>query len=75
MDTQREPIMEYFDDVSADFPTFTSSFKSFAEGIYSNIPRNPERTVALRKLLECRDATLRALKTARAEYLANEGKV
>lgn len=29
--------------------------------IVSNLPRNPERTVALRKLLEAKDAAVRAM--------------
>jgi hypothetical protein len=32
-----------------------------AAWIILNVPRNPERTVALRKLLECKDATVRAV--------------
>lgn len=35
-------------------------FCELAEGIEHNIPRNPERTVALRKLLESKDAAVRA---------------
>lgn len=30
-------------------------------GNFSSLPRNPERTVALRKLLEAKDAAVRAL--------------
>ena len=32
-----------------------------AERIIATLPRNPERTVALRKLLESKDAAVRAL--------------
>lgn len=32
-----------------------------AEKIVANLPRNPERTVALRTLLEAKDAAVRAL--------------
>ena len=35
-------------------------FQEMAEGIEHNLPRNPERTVALRKLLEAKDAAVRA---------------
>lgn len=36
------------------------SFASLAVGLIDNLPRNPERTVALRKLLEAKDAAVRA---------------
>lgn len=35
-------------------------FAEMAERIVSTLPRNPERTVALRKLLESKDAAVRA---------------
>lgn len=35
-------------------------FCHLAEEIVANTPRNPERTVALRKLLEAKDAAVRA---------------
>lgn len=35
-------------------------FGEMADRIVATIPRNPERTVALRKLLESKDATVRA---------------
>ena len=36
-------------------------FGLLAEQIIESLPRNPERTVALRKLLEAKDAAVRAL--------------
>jgi hypothetical protein len=36
-------------------------FALLAEQIILTLPRNPERTVALRKLLEAKDAAVRAL--------------
>ena len=36
-------------------------FGEMAQKIVDTIPRNPERTVALRKLLESKDAAVRAL--------------
>lgn len=36
-------------------------FAELANGIIISLPRNPERTVALRKLLEAKDAAVRAL--------------
>ena len=35
-------------------------FAELAESIVARLPRNPERTVALRKLLEAKDAAERA---------------
>ncbi len=36
-------------------------FGDLARGLIATLPRNPERTVALRKLLESKDAAVRAL--------------
>jgi hypothetical protein len=36
-------------------------FGELAERIVATLPRNPERTVALRKLLESKDAAVRAV--------------
>lgn len=36
-------------------------FHALAHSIVDNTPRNPERTVALRKLLEAKDAAVRAV--------------
>lgn len=36
-------------------------FGELAQQIVDTLPRNPERTVALRKLLESKDAAVRAL--------------
>lgn len=36
-------------------------FRELAERITAELPRNPERTVALRKLLEAKDCAVRAL--------------
>ena len=35
-------------------------FGDMAQNIVDTLPRNPERTVALRKLLEAKDAAVRA---------------
>jgi hypothetical protein len=35
-------------------------FADLAQAIVATLPRNPERTVALRKLLESKDAAVRA---------------
>lgn len=44
-------------------------FGELAELLVETLPRNPERTVALRKLLEGKDAAVRA-RLARAEEAA-----
>lgn len=36
-------------------------FGELAEGLVNTLPRNPERTVALRKLLEAKDCAVRAM--------------
>jgi len=38
----------------------SAPFGQLAETLVSTLPRNPERTVALRKLLESKDAAVRA---------------
>ena len=43
----------------------SAPFAALAQSIVDTIPRNPERTVALRKLLEAKDAAVRA-------YIAKE---
>lgn len=59
----QEPMLQFFryahlppklGDVSLPFCTL-------AEQVVQNLPRNPERTVALRKLLEAKDCAVRAL--------------
>jgi hypothetical protein len=42
------------------FQAVSKPFSELAETIITNLPRNPERTVALRKLLEAKDAAVRA---------------
>ena len=60
---QPEHIMQFF--AFAHLPPHlqevSKPFCSLAEYIVAKLPRNPERTVALRKLLESKDAAVRAL--------------
>lgn len=60
-----EPILQYF--VYAHLPerlqAVSKPFGDMAQSIVSNLPRNPERSVALRKLLEAKDAAVRAALT------------
>ena len=57
-----EPIMQFF--AYAHLPeklqAVSQPFGVLAEGIVATLPRNAERTVALRKLLESKDAAVRA---------------
>jgi hypothetical protein len=57
-----EPILQYF--VYAHLPAHLQEaskvFGDLAQWIVAELPRNPERTVALRKLLEAKDAAVRA---------------
>lgn len=56
------PIMQFF--AYAHLPLHlqetSAPFGRLAESIVATLPRNPERTVALRKLLESKDAAVRA---------------
>ena len=57
-----EPILQFFE--SGHLPeglrAVSSYFGSLAFTIVETLPRSPERTVALRKLLEAKDAAVRA---------------
>lgn len=58
----QEPILQFF--AYAHLPPHLQEaskvFGDLAKWIVDTLPRNPERTVALRKLLEAKDATVRA---------------
>lgn len=58
-----DPIMQFF--AFAHLPTHLQTvsrpFGELAQQLVDTLPRNPERTVALRKLLEGKDAAVRAL--------------
>ncbi len=59
----REPMLQFF--VSAhlreDLRSVAEAFGELAREVASTLPRNPERTVALRKLLEAKGCAVRAL--------------
>jgi hypothetical protein len=59
---QPEPITQFF--TYAHLPrhlqAVSKPFADLANVILTTLPRNPERTVALRKLLEAKDAAVRA---------------
>lgn len=58
----QEPIMQFF--AYAHLPehlqAISKPFGDLAQQIVETLPRNAERTVALRKLLESKDAAVRA---------------
>jgi len=62
MAEQRDAILRYFAfaHLPDDLQDTSRQFSWLAEWIAANLPRNPERSVALRKLLEAREAALRA---------------
>lgn len=57
-----EHILQFFkyDHLPQHLQAISKPFGDMAQQIVDTIPRNPERTVALRKLLESKDAAVRA---------------
>ncbi len=57
-----EPIAQFFayQHLPPHLQPVSKPFFDLAETIIETLPRNPERTVALRKLLEAKDAAVRA---------------
>jgi hypothetical protein len=56
-----KPILQFFayDHLREDLKSVSEPFGDMAKWIIEKLPRNPERTVALRKLLEAKDAAVR----------------
>lgn len=57
-----DPIMQFFafDHLPEPLRTVSKPFSDLATWVYDTLPRCAERTVALRKLLEGKDAAVRA---------------
>lgn len=57
-----EPLLQFFaySHLPGDLQVVSRPFCDLAVGIVETLPRNPERTVALRKLLEAKDCAVRA---------------
>jgi hypothetical protein len=57
-----EPILQFFEfaHLRADLQPVSKPFAELAAVIVETLPRNPERTVASRKLLEAKDCAVRA---------------
>jgi len=60
--TQIEPMLQFFEftHLPEHLQIVSAWFYDVAHGIVVTLPRNPERTVALRKLLEAKDCAVRA---------------
>lgn len=58
-----EHIIQFFayEHLPAHLQAVSKPFGDLARSLVETLPRNPERTVALRKLLEAKDAAVRAL--------------
>ncbi len=61
--TEQESLLQFFtyEHLPEHLQTASRPFFELANRIVDTIPRSPERTVALRKLLESKDCTVRAL--------------
>lgn len=58
----QEHIIQFFSyaHLPGELAAISAPFGDLADKIVAELPRNPERTVALRKLLEAKDAAVRA---------------
>ena len=61
--SDKEPILQFFKfmHLPNHLRATGAQFSLLANEIVATLPRNPERTIALRKLLEAKDAAVRAL--------------
>ena len=59
---ETEPMLRWFayTHLPKDLRDVSQAFSLLADHVATTLPRNPERTVALRKLLEAKDAAVRA---------------
>ena len=62
MNGMQDRIMQFFkwDHLPPHLQDVSKPFAGLANLIVAELPQNPERTVALRKLLEAKDAAVRA---------------
>lgn len=63
MSDQNDSILQFFafDHLPPHLAAVSGDFCKLAHGIVATVPRNAERTAALRKLLEAKDAAVRAV--------------
>lgn len=61
-DTPRDTLLQFFafEHLRPDLAAVSQPFGELARRIVDTLPRNAERTVALRKLLEAKDAAVRS---------------
>jgi len=61
-DVTSDPMLQFFayEHLPPDLQGFSKPFGDLARKLVDTLPRNPERTVALRKLLEAKDCAVRA---------------
>lgn len=69
MGVPAEPMMQFFtySHLPEHLQVVSQAFAGLAEVVVATLPRNPERTVALRKLLEAKDCAVRAVLYVTAE--------
>jgi hypothetical protein len=62
MTDQPEPMLQFFDyaHLKDELKDVSAPFSKLAHQIATELPRNPERSAALRKLLEAKDCAVRA---------------
>lgn len=58
-----EPMLQFFayEHLPPHLQAVSKAFAKLAQSIVEELPRNPERTVALRKLLEAKDCAVRSV--------------
>lgn len=58
-----EPMLQFFayEHLPAHLQAASAPFSALAEHMVTTLPRNPERSAGLRKLLEAKDCAVRAL--------------
>jgi len=63
MPEQKDRMLQFFayEHLPAHLQAVSKPFGELAQRIVETLPSNPERTVALRKLLEAKDCAVRAL--------------
>lgn len=59
---ETEPLLQFFEyaHLPMSLQEVSKNFHFMAHDIVKMLPRNPERTIALRKLLEAKDCAVRA---------------
>ena len=59
---QNDPMLQFFmyQHLPEHLQSVSKPFGDLAENIVATLPRNPERSAALRKLLEAKDCAVRA---------------